>query len=70
MKAIVLLFTNKTGRIGSEDYFYPKIEKANVTIEGNPNMIRFYSEAKRVFKLWTAICSPAVTLQRPLCARH
>ena len=39
MKAIVLLFTNKTGRIGSEDYFYPKIEKANVTIEGNPNMI-------------------------------
>ena len=57
MKAIVLLFTKKTGRVGSEDYLYPNIEKVKVTIEGNPNMVysqgipknRFYDEAKRVF---------------------
>ena len=67
MKAIVLLFTNKTGRIGSEDYLYPNNKNNNN--KGN-NKNRLYSEAKRVFKLWTAICSPAVTLQRPLCARH
>ena len=38
MKAIVLLFTKKTGRVGSEEYVYPNIEKVKVTIEGNPNM--------------------------------
>ena len=37
MKAIVLQFSKKTGRFGSEDYFYPNIEKAKVTIEGKPN---------------------------------
>ena len=57
MKAIVLLFTKKSGRVGSEEYLYPNIEKVKVTIEGNPNMLysqgipksRLYDEAKRVF---------------------
>ena len=57
MKAIVLLFTKKTGRVGSEEYVYPNIEKVKVTIEGNPNMVysqgipknRLYGEAKRLF---------------------
>ena len=39
MKAIVLLFTKKTGRASSEEYLYPNIEKVKVTIEGNPNMV-------------------------------
>lgn len=44
MKAIVLLFTKKTGRVGSEEYFYPNVESVKVTIEGNPNMV--YSQGK------------------------
>ena len=57
MKAIVLMFTKKTGRPGSETYLCHNIEKIKVTIEGNPNMVYsqginkngFYSEAKREF---------------------
>ena len=57
MKAIVLMFTKKTGRPGSETYLCHNIEKIKVTIEGNPNMVysqkinknTFYSEAKGVF---------------------
>ena len=52
MKAIVLTFTEETGRAGSEEYLYHNIEKVKVTIEGNPNIVysqginkkRFYSE--------------------------
>ena len=51
------MLTKKTGGAGSEECFRHNIEKVNVTIEGNPNMVysqgiarnRFYSEAKRVF---------------------
>ena len=57
MKAIVILFTKKSGRVGSEEYVYPNIERVKVTIEGSPNMVysqgipknRLYSEAKRLF---------------------
>ena len=57
MKAIVLLFIKKTGRVGSEEFVYPNIEKVRKTKEDNPNMVfsqgipknRFYSEVKRLF---------------------
>jgi hypothetical protein len=35
MKAIVILFTNKT-KTDSEEYVYPNIEKVRVTVEGVP----------------------------------
>ena len=38
MKAIVMLFTNKT-KTDSEEYIYPNIEKVRVTIEGVPNAV-------------------------------
>ena len=56
MKAIVMLFTNKT-KTDSEEYIYPNIEKVRVTIEGVPNAVysqgipktRPYEEARRLF---------------------
>jgi hypothetical protein len=56
MKAIVMLFTNKT-KADSEEYIYPNIEKVRVTIEGVPNAVysqripktRLYEEARRLF---------------------
>jgi hypothetical protein len=56
MKAIVVLFTNKT-KTDSEEYIYPNIEKVSVTIEGVPNAVysqgipktRLYVEARRLF---------------------
>ncbi|CAB4005762.1 Hypothetical predicted protein [Paramuricea clavata] len=56
MKAIVMLFTNKT-TTNSEEYIFPNIEKVKVTIEGVPNVIysqgitktRLYEEARRLF---------------------
>jgi malic enzyme len=38
MKAIVMLFTNKT-KTNSEEYVYPNIEKVRVTVEGVPNAV-------------------------------
>jgi hypothetical protein len=38
MKAIVMLFTNKT-KTDSEEYVYPHIEKIRVTVEGAPNSV-------------------------------
>jgi hypothetical protein len=38
MKAIVMLFTNKT-KTDSEEYVYPNIEKVRVTVEGVPNAV-------------------------------
>ncbi|CAB4026897.1 Hypothetical predicted protein, partial [Paramuricea clavata] len=38
MKAIVILFTNKT-RTDSGEYIYPNIEKVRVTVEGVPNAV-------------------------------
>jgi hypothetical protein len=56
MKAIVILFTNKT-KTDSEEYIYPNIEKVRVTIEGVPNAVYcqgipktgLYEEARRLF---------------------
>lgn len=56
MKAIVLLFTNKT-KTDSEEFVYPNIESVKLTIEGVPNMVysqgipksRLWEEAKRLF---------------------
>jgi hypothetical protein len=56
MKAIVMLFTNKT-KTDSEEYVYPNIEKVRVTVEGVPNAVysqgipktRLYEEARRLF---------------------
>ncbi|CAB3980763.1 Hypothetical predicted protein [Paramuricea clavata] len=56
MKAIVMLFTNKT-KTDSEEYIYPNIEKVRVTIEGVPNAVysqgipktRLYEEPRRLF---------------------
>ena len=56
MKAIVMLFTNKT-KTDSEEYIYPNIEKVRVTIQGVPNAVcsqgipktRLYEEARRLF---------------------
>ncbi|CAB4008212.1 Hypothetical predicted protein [Paramuricea clavata] len=56
MKAVVMLFTEKTST-DSEEYIFPNIEKVKVTIEGVPNVIysqgmtktRMYEEAKRLF---------------------
>ena len=58
MKAVVLLFGNKT-ITNSEEYVYPNIESVKVTIERIPNSVcsegipksRFFEEAMRVFKL-------------------
>ncbi|CAB4013325.1 Hypothetical predicted protein [Paramuricea clavata] len=55
MKAIVMLFTNKT-KTDSEEYVYPNIEKVRVTVEGVPNAVysqgipktRLYEEARRL----------------------
>jgi malic enzyme len=44
MKAIVMLFTNKT-KTDSEEYIYPNIEKVRVTIEGVPNAV--YSQGSQ-----------------------
>ncbi|CAB3997486.1 Hypothetical predicted protein, partial [Paramuricea clavata] len=44
MKAIVMLFTNKT-KTDSEEYVYPNIEKVKVTVEGVPNAV--YSQEGR-----------------------
>ena len=43
MKAIVMLFTNKT-KTDSEEFVYPNIEKVRVTVEGVPNAV--YSQGK------------------------
>jgi hypothetical protein len=56
MKAIVMLFTNKT-KTDSEEYVYPNIEKVRVTVEGVPNAVysqgipktRLYEEVRRLF---------------------
>ena len=56
IKAIVMLFTNKT-KTSSEEYVYPNIDKVKVTIKGVPNSVysqgipktRLFEEAKRVF---------------------
>ncbi|CAB4029204.1 Hypothetical predicted protein [Paramuricea clavata] len=56
MKAIVMLFTEKTPT-DSEEYIFPNIDKVKVTIEGVPNVVysqgmtktRMYEEAKRLF---------------------
>jgi hypothetical protein len=56
MKAIVMLFTNKTKTV-SEEYVYPNIEKVRVTVEGVPNAVysqgipktRLYEEARGLF---------------------
>jgi hypothetical protein len=56
MKAIVMLFTNKT-KTDSEEFVYPNIEKVRVTVEGVPNEVysqgipktRLYEEARRLF---------------------
>ncbi|CAB3998285.1 Hypothetical predicted protein [Paramuricea clavata] len=56
MKAVVMLFTEKTST-DCEEYIFPNIEKVKVTIEGVPNVIysqgmtktRMYEEAKRLF---------------------
>jgi hypothetical protein len=56
MKAIVMLFTNKT-KTDSEEYVYSNIEKVRVTVEGVPNTVysqgipktRLYEEAIRLF---------------------
>ena len=58
MKAVVLLFRNKTVT-DSEEYVYPNIESIKVTIEGISNSVysqgipksRLFEEAGRVFKL-------------------
>ena len=58
MKAVVLLFRNKT-ITNSEELVYPNIESVKVTIKGIPNLVysqgipksRFFEEAMRVFKL-------------------
>ena len=58
MKAVVLLFRNKTVT-DSEEYVYPNIESIKVTIEGIPNSVysqgtpksRVFEEAGTVFKL-------------------
>ena len=56
MKAIVMLFMNKT-KTDNEEYVYPNIEKVRVTVEGVPNAVysqgipktRLYEEARRLF---------------------
>jgi hypothetical protein len=56
IKAIVMLFTNKT-KTSSEEYVYPNIDKVKITIKGVPNSVysqgipktRLFEEAKRVF---------------------
>ena len=57
MKAVVLLFRNKTVK-DSEEYVYPNIESIKVTIKGIPNSVysqgipksRLFEEAGRVFR--------------------
>ena len=56
LEAIVLLFTKQT-IVGCEEFIYPNITEASVTVDSVPNQIysqglkksRFYEEAQRFF---------------------
>ena len=56
MKQVVMLFKKKT-LMDSEEYVYPKINRVDITIEGNPNSVysqgltkaKLFEEARKVF---------------------
>ena len=71
MKAVVLLFKNKTVT-DSEEFVYPKITEVKVSIEGIPNSIysqeipknRFFEEAFRIFHCGYESCESVMTLEK------
>ena len=71
MKAVVLLFRNKTVT-NSEQYVYPNITNVKVSVEGVPNSIysqgipkrRFFEEAFRIFHCGYSDCDSVMTLEK------
>ena len=71
MKAIVLLFRNKT-ITDSEEFLYPNISEVKISIEGIPNSIysqglpknRFFEEAFRIFHRGYESCESVMTLEK------
>ena len=71
MKAIVLLFRNKT-ITDSEQFVYPNITEVKISIEGVPNSIysqgmpknRFFEEAFRIFHCGYEDCQSVMTLEK------
>ena len=71
MKAVVLLFRNKT-MTDSEQFVYPNITQVKISIEGIPNSIysqgipksRFFEEAFRIFHCGYEDCQSVMTLEK------
>ena len=71
MKAVVLLFKNKT-ITDSEEFVYPNITEVKVSIEGIPNSIysqgipksRFFEEAFRIFHCGYESCESVMSLEK------
>ena len=71
MKAVVLLFKNKTVT-DSEEFVYPNITNVKISVEGVPNSIysqgipksRFFEEAFRIFHCGYADCDSVMTLEK------
>ena len=71
MKAVVLLFKNKT-LTDSEEYVYPNITEVKISVEGIPNSIysqgipksRFFEEAFRIFHCGYESCESIMSLEK------
>ena len=71
MKALVLLFRNKT-ITNSEEFVYPNITEVKISIEGVPNSIysqgipksRFFEEAFRIFHCGYENCDSVMSLEK------
>ena len=71
MKAVVLLFRNKTVT-DSEEFVYPNITEVKISVEGVPNSIysqgmpksRFFEEAFRIFHCGYESCESVMSLEK------
>ena len=71
MKAVVLLFKNKT-LTDSEEFIYPNITEVKISVEGVPNSIysqgmpksRFFEEAFRIFHCGYESCESVMSLEK------
>ena len=71
MKAVVLLFQNKT-LTDSEEFVYPNITEVKISVEGIPNSVysqgmpkrRFFEEAFRVFHCGFTPCDSVMSVEK------
>ena len=71
MKAVVLLFRNKTVT-DSEQFVYPNITDVKISVEGVPNSIysqgmpkrRFFEEAFRIFHCGYSDCDSVMSIEK------